>query len=272
MSTGKMIKRNFSSILTRLPENNRLERIWLLAKMDFKRRYYGSFLGLIWAFINPMGRFFIYYFVFTYLIGSQIPNFSLFLFLGLIFWIYFSESATRGLSIIQNRSFILENIQINKIDIYVASLMSSTIGFAFNFTVYLAVSLLFDIHLDSTVFLFPLLFLNMVLFILGTMILLSVIHIFIRDIIHVWSLTILGLMWFSGIFFEIDNNSPDWKEAIIAYLTPVCGIIKNSRAVLIYSEGFDVNLFIYDYVYAIVYLLLAIFLLDRNFDVALEKQ
>lgn len=263
---------SISNILAKLPENNRLERIWLLAKMDFKRRYYGSFLGLIWAFINPMGRFFIYYFVFTYLIGNEVPNFSLFLFLGLILWIYFAESATRGLTIIQNRSYILENIQINKIDIYIASLMSSTIGFVFNFTVYLAVSVLFDLHINAEALLFPLLFLNLGLFILGTMIILSVIHIFVRDIIHIWNLTILGLMWFSGIFFEIDNNSPDWKEAFIAYLTPMCGIIKNSRAILIYGKGFDFSLFIYDFTYTIIYFLIAIYLLNRNFDVALEKQ
>ncbi|WP_170110347.1 ABC transporter permease [Flavilitoribacter nigricans] len=267
-----MIKSQISNILTKLPENNRLERIWLLAKMDFKRRYYGSFLGLIWAFINPLGRFFIYYFVFTYLIGSKTPNFALFLFLGLIFWIYFSESAFRGLNIIQTRSFILENIQINKIDIYFASLLSSTIGFAFNFTVYFVASIFFGVDINFTVVLFPLLFINMAIFILGTMIMLSVIHIFIRDIIHIWNLFVLMLMWFSGVFFQIDNNSADWKEAALAYLTPVCGIIKNTRAVLIYGEGFDLNLFIYDYVYALIFFFIALYFLNRSYGMALEKQ
>lgn len=264
--------RNFSELLTKIPENIRLERIWLLAKMDFKKRYYGSFLGLIWAFINPLGRFFIYYFVFTYLLGSEIPNFALFLFLGLIMWIYFFESSLRGLNIIKSRSFILENIQINKIDIYLSSLLSSTFGFTFNFTVYFLASLFFDISLGPQILLFPLLFLNMVVFILGVMIMLSVIHIFVRDIIHIWNLVILALMWFSGIFFEIDNNSPDWKEALLAHLTPVCGIIKNSRAVLIYGEGFDLNLFVYDFVYALIFFLFARYLLEKTFGVALEKQ
>lgn len=266
-----MSNNQISSLLLRLPENNRLERIWLLAKMDFKRRYYGSILGLVWAFINPLGRFFIYYFVFTYLLGNETENFALFLFLGLVFWIYFSESSIKGMTIIKTRSFILENIQINKLDIYTASLLSSTIGFVFNFTVYFVASLFFDIDLGMQSLLFPLLFLNMAIFILGVMIFLSVVHIFVRDIIHIWNLLTLMLMWFSGVFFEIDNNSLDWKEAFIAHLSPICGIIKNSRAVLIYGEGFDPGLFIYDYVYAIVFLLIALYLLKRSFGVALEK-
>lgn len=267
-----MRKNIISPLLTRLPENNRLERIWLIAKMDFKRRYYGSFLGLIWAFINPLGQFLIYFYAFTFLLGSNIPNFALFLFLGLIFWIFFSESAIHGLTIIRGKSFILENIQINKLDIYISTLLSSAFGFAFNFIVYFLASLFFEIHLSSMVLFFPLLFFNMVLFILGVMILLSVLHIFMRDIIHIWNLIALMLMWFSGIFFEINKNSPDLSEAVLAYLTPICGIIQNSRAIMIYGEGFDYGLFIYDIVYAILFFFLALYLLNRNFGIALEKQ
>lgn len=243
-----------------------------MAKMDFKRRYYGSFLGLIWAFINPLGLFLIYYFVFTYLLGSKTPNFALFLFLGLISWIYFSESAIKGLSIIKNKAFILENIQINKLDIYVASLLSSTFGFVFNFTIYFLASLFLDAHLTYQALLYPLLLLNLSIFILGVMVLLSVIHIFVNDIIHIWTLVSLMLMWFSGIFFEIDNHSLDWMHVLLAHLTPVCGIIKNSRMILIYGEGLDIFLFFYDFIYAMLFLMFALFLLNKSFGVALEKQ
>lgn len=267
------MKQNYlSDLLTRLPENNRLERIWLMAKMEFKRRYYGSFLGLIWAFINPLGRFFIYYFVFTYLLDAQTPNFALFLFLGLIIWIYFSEAALMGLTIIQRRAFLLENIQINPLDIYLSALLSSTLGFAFNFAVYFVASLFFDIHIGLEILWLPVLFFSLILFMLGVMIVLSVIHIFVRDIIHIWNLTTLMLMWFSGIFFKIDNHSPDWKEAAIAYLTPICGIVKNTRAVLIYDEPVDVPFLLYDLTYSILFFGFAIFLINKYFRIALEKQ
>lgn len=243
-----------------------------MAKMEFKRRYYGSFLGLIWAFINPLGRFFIYFFVFTYLLKTQTPNYALFLFLGLIIWIYFSEAAIMGLTIIKRRSFLLENIQINAVDIYISALLSSTFGFAFNFMVYFTASLFFDVDFGFQVLWLPILFLNLVLFILGIMIILSIIHIFIRDIIHIWNLTTLMLMWFSGIFFKIDNHSLDWKEVVIAHLTPVCGIIKNSRAVLIYGESVDLPFLLYDFIYAVVFFSFSLLLLRKFFKIGLEKQ
>lgn len=258
--------------IVNLPENNRLERIWLLAKMEFKRRYYGSVLGLLWAFINPLGRFIIYYYVFTYLLKSNTPNFALFLFLGLIIWLFFAEGAVSGLSVIRSKMFILENIQINKLDIYFATLLSNSMGFAFNFLVYLIASLFFGVHLDSQIILVPILILNVALFILGVMIFLSVIHIFIRDIIHVWNLISLMLMWFSGVFFEINKNSPDWKEAALAYLTPISGILINIRAVMIYDTNIDFELFFYSLGYTLIFLIISIYFLNKSFGVALEKQ
>ena len=50
-----------------LPENNRLERIWKLAQVEFKKRYYNDRLGLVWALLNPLFQMGIYYLVFKYI-------------------------------------------------------------------------------------------------------------------------------------------------------------------------------------------------------------
>ncbi|MFK7934051.1 MAG: hypothetical protein AB8G22_11130, partial [Saprospiraceae bacterium] len=52
-------------VLEAIPANNRLERIWILAKVDFKKRYYHSSLGLVWALLNPIFQLSVYYTVFT---------------------------------------------------------------------------------------------------------------------------------------------------------------------------------------------------------------
>jgi ABC-type polysaccharide/polyol phosphate export permease len=257
--------------LTKLPENNRLERIWLLAKTDFKKRYYGSVLGLFWALINPLFRFFIYYFIFTVIFTSRTDNYALFLFLGLIVWMFFQESTKTSISIIRTKRFILENIQINQLDVYYAVLMSTTLGFCFNFSVYFLASLFFDVHISFMVLLLPVLFINLLIFVLGMMILLSVIHIFIRDIMHIWDLLTLMLFWFSGILFVVNQNSGDLKEVALAYLTPITGILINLRAILIYGKGFDIRLFIYDFAYAIIFLAIAYTLLKKYYGLALEK-
>ena len=34
--------------------SNKLERLWLMAKIEFKLRYYENKLGLLWALIKPV--------------------------------------------------------------------------------------------------------------------------------------------------------------------------------------------------------------------------
>ena len=62
--------------------SNKLERIWLLAKIEFKLRYYENKLGLLWALIKPISDIFIYYIAFQVILKQGVPHFVSFLFTG----------------------------------------------------------------------------------------------------------------------------------------------------------------------------------------------
>ena len=100
-------------IFQRIPENNRVERIWKLAQVDFKRRYYNDKLGLLWALINPATQVAIYYFVFTNFFGNREPNYAVKLFAAIILWRAFTDSASKGANILKTKSYLIENIQFN---------------------------------------------------------------------------------------------------------------------------------------------------------------
>ena len=67
----------------------RLERIWIIAKTDFKRRYSSDYFGVLWAILNPIMRMSIYYFVFKKVFQVQRENYVLILFSGIITWMVF---------------------------------------------------------------------------------------------------------------------------------------------------------------------------------------
>ena len=50
------------SLPKELYQNRKL--IWSLAKNDFKTKYAGSYLGIVWAFIQPVVTVLVYWFVF----------------------------------------------------------------------------------------------------------------------------------------------------------------------------------------------------------------
>ncbi len=239
-----------------IPENNKIERIWILAKTDFIQRYYGTVLGLLWAFINPMIRISVYYFAFTLIFKNRIPNYALYLFSGLIFWFLFQEATKKGITLLKTKRYLIENIHINKLDIFIASLLSVMFAFFFNFTVYLFVSFFFSIDYSWNILFFPLLLANVCILILGINLILSTLYIYIRDITHAWDMFLFVSFWVNPILFRGDVIYQQFP--ILIYLSPLAGIIINVRNVLMYGSSPDMFFFVYDYVFAIIFFAIGI--------------
>ena len=119
------------SIISRLPENNRFERIWKLAQIDFKKRYFNTKLGLLWAFINPIFRLFVYLFVFSWLGRMRREGFGFYIFSALIIWMAFSESSSKAIKLIKSKKYLIQNIQFNILDLYVSSNIAVFYGLVF---------------------------------------------------------------------------------------------------------------------------------------------
>src|SRR6185503_6692777 len=120
-----------------LKRSNKVERLWLLAKIEFKLRYYENKLGLFWALLKPILDIIIYYIVFQIVIKQNIPAFASYLFIGLILWNFFVESTTGTIQILNTKKYLYEYSNMNKLEIYVSTLLSNSIGFFFNFVMFL---------------------------------------------------------------------------------------------------------------------------------------
>jgi ABC-type polysaccharide/polyol phosphate export permease len=80
----------------------------LMVKRELRARYIGSKMGLAWSYINPMTRFFTFYFVFGIIMGrGAVPHFAIHLFAGMVLINYFNESFGSGTrSIMQNKAVV----------------------------------------------------------------------------------------------------------------------------------------------------------------------
>ena len=122
-----------TNFLANFLNSNRFERIFLLAKTDFSTRYYGSVLGLLWAFINPFFKLLVYYFAFSYLIfRNRDHKFVLYLFTGIILWTFFAQTTKQGMRVLNTKRYLIQNIEINKVDIFLSHAISNFIGLLFN--------------------------------------------------------------------------------------------------------------------------------------------
>ncbi|MDQ4052558.1 MAG: ABC transporter permease [Actinomycetota bacterium] len=79
----------------------------LLVRREINVRYSGSFLGLIWSYINPLSQLFIYWFVMQKIIGRGGENFALHVFSALVVVHFFTETFNSGTrSIVRNKALV----------------------------------------------------------------------------------------------------------------------------------------------------------------------
>src|SRR6266540_1201886 len=232
--------------------SNKIERLWLLAKIEFKLRYYENKLGLFWALIKPLLDIAIYYVVFQVVLKQNIPAFASYLFIGLILWNFFVESTMGTIQILNTKKYLYEYSNMNKLEIYVSTLLSNSIGFFFNFIMFL---LFYNfLEKESTGFSIQnfwiiAVFLNLFILSLGMSLILSTIYIVAKDINQIWMVCTSFLFFLSPIFYKLST----FKEALPSfdYGNPIAGIIINARRTMMERSEPDFQLLGFDYAYAI---------------------
>lgn len=252
--------------------SNKVERLWLLAKIEFKLRYYENKLGLLWALIKPVMDMAIYYVVFKIILKTNVPAFASYLFLGLILWNFFVESTSGTIQILSTKKYLYEYSNMNKLEIYISTLFANSIGFFFNLVMFL----LFYNFIENEsigVSIYNLwivvLFINLFILSLGVSLILSNIYIVVKDITQIWTVFTSFLFFLSPIFYKLAV----FKEALPSfdYGNPIAGIIINARYVMMEGKHPDFELMIFDFCYALFLLMTGFVFLNKLGSKAAEK-
>jgi ABC-2 type transport system permease protein len=81
----------------------------LLVRREISARYQGSFLGVLWSYVNPLAQFAIYFFIVgtVFQLHKSIPNFAVHIFAALMVSHYFTETLNAGTrSIVRNKGLV----------------------------------------------------------------------------------------------------------------------------------------------------------------------
>ncbi|MCI8824635.1 MAG: ABC transporter permease [Lachnospiraceae bacterium] len=103
--------------------------LWKLAKNDFKTKYAGSYLGIFWAFVQPIITVAIYVFVFQ--VGFKAAPadngypFVLYLIAGIIPWFFFAEALMNATNCLMEYSYLVKKVVFNISILPVLKIISS---------------------------------------------------------------------------------------------------------------------------------------------------
>ena len=216
----------------------KLKKNWFLftelTKRDFKQKYKGTFLGMIWSVLSPLLQLVVLRLVFTELLGKHTPHFTTYLFSGLIVFNFFTESTKGSLrALSSNRSIILK-IKAPKYLFLLSKNMASLINFAIILPIFFLFAALDGVtfHISFLALIYPILLLPV--YCIGIGMILSALQVFFNDTSYFYDILIILLRYLSAIFYDINRFPEDVQRYFL--INPVYAFIKYFRTVVLLEQ------------------------------------
>jgi lipopolysaccharide transport system permease protein len=205
-----------------------------LIARDIQLRYRGSFLGILWTLLNPLAELLVLMFVFGTVLNVAIPNFSAYLFTGLIAYGWFQTSVNFAtLSIVGNRELVRRpGVPIAVLPI--VTVAANLVHFLLSLPILIGLLLYSGVTLSATAAALPLIIALEFVLILGFAYPVATINVWFRDTQHVLRIALQLLFYLTPIFYETSTvpKNLQWFYA----LNPLSHLVDAYRAVLLRGE------------------------------------
>jgi lipopolysaccharide transport system permease protein len=180
--------------------------VWALVCRHLNARYRGSFLGFIWSFLNPLCLIAVYSLVFQYYIRfKDVEHYTLFLFAGLLPWIWFSSGLIEATSSISAGGSLITKAMFPPHILPIVSVLTNLANFLFAIPLLVAFMLYSGIVPGIGLIMLPVVMLIELSFLAGLGLALSALNVHYRDVQHI--LGNLMTLWFflCPILYPVQN-------------------------------------------------------------------
>lgn len=221
-------------------------------KKEIRGKYKGSFLGVLWSFLNPLLMVLVYALVFSVILKQDIPNYVIFLIVGVIPWNFFTTVIMQGTNCIWINGGIIKKVyfprEILPVSVVLAGLVNFLISCVIIFIFVLFSGMGFSIHLIWL----PLIAILQTLFSLGLLFILSAVDVYVRDVEYLINFLISLLFYATPIVYTVDlfPESVRW----ILYLNPMTHFIDAYRSIFYYQTAPSLMSILYISLFAVFFL------------------
>ena len=205
-----------------------------LVSRDLKVKYRRSVLGYLWSLLNPLLMMLVVSAVFSFVFKNSIENYPIYLIIGQIFFGFFSEATTGAMTTLIDSKSLLQKIYIPKYILPLAKVYSSLVHLFYSMLAVIIVLIFTRTPVSFTILLFPIGLLYLLLFCVGISLILSVVAVYFRDTIHLYSVLITVWLYLTPIFYSIDMLSPEMRGIIV--LNPMYHFINYFRQIIIWGQ------------------------------------
>ena len=243
------------------------EMIFSTVKKELEAKYKGSVLGFLWTFINPLLQLIIYTIVFSIIMRAGIEKFYLYLFVGLIPWMFFSTAVAGGATVIVAQENLIKKIYFPRQVLPISYILAAFVNMLLTFLVIFAVLLLSGWGIKPSILWYlPIIMLVELLLAMGMGMLASAITVYFRDLEHILGILMMGWMYLTPIMYNIEMVPESLRKFI--NLNPMTPVIRAYQDILYYQQAPHMGTLLQAFLLGIIFLIIGnvvFYKLEPNF-------
>lgn len=235
-----------------------------LVSRDFKAKYKRSALGLVWSFLNPLLTMIVQYIVFSTLFNSNIEKFPVYLLIGIVFFNYFNEAVSMGMTSITGNASLIKKVYVPKYIYPVSRVISSLINFLLALIPLFLVMIITGTGFHASLLLLVFDIICLTAFSMGMGLILSTAMTFFQDMQFLWGVISMIWMYFTPLFYP-ESIIPA-KIIGIYRLNPLYQFITFARTCIIKGISPQPVMYLQCILSAVIVVLLGVFIFKKNQD------
>jgi ABC-2 type transport system permease protein/lipopolysaccharide transport system permease protein len=212
------------------------ELLWALTEREFQARYAQTLLGIGWALVTPILLMLVFMVFVNQVIDIDTHGapYSLFVYLGLLPWTFFSSAVSRGGQILVFESSVLNKVRCPREVFPTSAITVALYDFALSVFVLGVLFLITGYDPRTTAIWVPLLLVIQIAFSAGVALGLSVVVVFVRDIAQAIPLLLQLGLFATPVAYDISAIPEQWQP-VYAAINPLVGVIEGYRNTILYG-------------------------------------
>ena len=210
---------------------------WTIALTDWKLRFYGSVLGVVWTLARPFAFFAVIYFVFTGIVGldESVKNYGVYILVAMLLFQFFSEITSNSVQSLVSRENLLRKTYFPPLVIPMAVGITALLNLAMTLVAVLIFVLANGIYPDWSWLQLPVIIALLTIFALGVGMLLSALFVRYRDVQPIWEVFSQMLFYASPILY-VSQLVPDSYQRIYV-CNPIAALLTQMRKAIVDSDA-----------------------------------
>lgn len=215
----------------------RRDLLWHMTVRHLRGQYKQSVLGYAWALVNPLSQMIILTFVFSTILRFQsegIP-YPLFLFVGLIPWIFFSGAVGSATESVVGAAGLVTKVYFPREVLPTAAVFTKLVDLAFGLVILGALMVYYGEPPELTSWWLPVLFAIHTIFILGLSYPLAALNLFFHDVRFLVGVVLTLWFYLTPVLYPVDIVPERYQ--FVYDVNPNSLFINAYRRVLLHGES-----------------------------------